>query len=113
MSSTRERVWFVVTFAPFVVCIFLIIWFGGRSAITIGRVLDNAVQVTEWRDAPASHGVDAACVPSRVVHLGIEYECVSVDSRIGVLDHVHDWSRTLNGVPVSGAECLGCREVAE
>jgi len=28
-------------------------------------------------------------------------------------DHAHDWSRTLNGSPVPGAECLDCGKVVE
>jgi hypothetical protein len=79
-------------------------------------MLSNRVLVTEWRDVSVPHQSETLRVPSRVEHAGVEYDCTLVGSRRSVpvaSDHVHDWSRTLDGIPVSGADCLDCGEVAK
>jgi len=111
------------------------------SMVITKGVLSQRVYVTEWSDVSVPYQSETLRVPSRVEHAGVEYECTLVGSAPETVlfgegacrslkwggewwvpgspipdrghDHTHDWSRTLNGVPVSGAECLDCGEVAE
>jgi len=110
----RDMLWsgFVVGLALTAILIVIV----GIGAI----ILSNRVLVTEWRDVSVPHQSATFSVPRRVMHLGVEYDCTLLDSLGDVpIDkdhahvHVHDWSKTLNASPVSGAECLDCGEVAE
>jgi len=96
-------------------------WEGALSGVLVGVIaftvvvsifgLRDTVEVAEWSEVSVPHQSEPLRVPARVTYSGVEYDCVLVGDAPTVVGHNHEWSRTLDGDPVSGAECVSCGEV--